>query len=81
MAILTAGLYLLCTATEGLVLKPWLIGRGARMNNVAVFFSLLFWGWLWGPWGMLLAFPVMMVIKVVADHVEKLRPLGELLGE
>jgi predicted PurR-regulated permease PerM len=81
MAILTAALYLLCTATEGLALKPWLIGRGARMNNVAIFFSLLFWGWLWGPWGMLLAFPVMMVVKVVADHVEKLRPLGELLGE
>jgi predicted PurR-regulated permease PerM len=81
MAIFTAALYLLCTATEGLAVKPWLIGRGARMNNVAVFLSLLFWGWLWGPWGMLLAFPVMMVVKVVADHVEKLRPLGELLGE
>ncbi|HEY7790479.1 MAG TPA: AI-2E family transporter [Vicinamibacterales bacterium] len=81
MALLVASLYLVCTATEGLLLKPWLIGRGARMNNVAVFLSLLFWGWLWGPWGMLLAFPVMMVIKVVADHIEKLRPLGELLGE
>lgn len=81
MAFITAGLFLLCTVTEGLFLKPWLIGRGARMNNVAVFFSLLFWGWLWGAWGMLLAFPVMMVVKVVADHVEKLRPLGELLGE
>ena len=81
MALLTGGVFLLITTLESICVTPWLLGRTARMNNVAVFGGLLFWGWLWGPWGLLLAFPIMMVIKTVSDRVEVLRPLGELLGE
>lgn len=51
------------------------------MNAVAVFVGLLLWGWLWGAWGFLLAAPILMVIKVISDHVEPLQPLGDLLGE
>jgi predicted PurR-regulated permease PerM len=51
------------------------------MSNVAVFIGLLFWGWVWGAWGMLLAYPILVVIKTTSDHVEGLKPLGELLGE
>jgi predicted PurR-regulated permease PerM len=51
------------------------------MNQVAVFVGLLFWSWVWGVWGMLLAVPMMMVIKVICDHVEPLQPVGHLLGE
>lgn len=80
-AAVVAAVFLAITSLEGMWLKPWLMGRTARMNNVAVFVGLLFWGWLWGPWGMLLAFPIMMVIKTVADHVERMHPVAELLGE
>jgi predicted PurR-regulated permease PerM len=41
----------------------------------------LFWGWLWGIWGMLLGIPIIVVVKVVSEHVEQLLPVAELLGE
>jgi predicted PurR-regulated permease PerM len=78
-ALAIGGIFLLISSVEGMVLKPWVIGRAARMNNVAVFAGLLFWGWLWGAWGMLLAYPIMMVGKIIADHVESLHPVAELL--
>ena len=53
----------------------------ARMNAVAIFVGLLFWGWVWNVWGLLLAVPMLMVIKAVCDHVDDLNPVGELLGE
>lgn len=76
-----AGVTVLITSLEGYLLTPWLTGRLARMNEVAVFTGLLFWGWLWGIWGMLLAVPLMMVLKTVCDRVEDLKPVGDLLGE
>jgi len=71
----------LISTMESSWLTPKLLGRVGRMNNVAVFIGLLFWGWIWGPWGMLLAYPIIVVIKTTSDHVEALKPLGELLGE
>jgi predicted PurR-regulated permease PerM len=65
---------------EGLLLKPAVMGKAARMNGVAMFVGLLFWSWIWGLIGMIVAVPIMMVIKCVCDRVEALRPLGELLG-
>jgi len=41
----------------------------------------LFWSWIWGVWGMLLAVPIMMVIKVLCDHVEDLYPIGRFMAE
>jgi predicted PurR-regulated permease PerM len=76
-----AGVSLLITTLEGSLLTPTLMGRASSMNQVAVFVGLLFWSWIWGIWGMLLAVPMMMVLKVVCDHVESLQPLGHLLGE
>ena len=81
MAVLAAGSFVAITSIEGTLLKPWWMGRIGRLNNPAVFTALLFWGWLWGAWGMLLAYPIMMVIKTVSDRIEGLQPLGELLGE
>lgn len=81
MAAMIAGASLLITALEGYALLPWLTGKASHMNAVAVFIGLLLWGWLWGAWGFLLAAPILMVIKVISDHVERLRPLGELLGD
>jgi len=62
-------------------LTPMLVGQASSMNQVAVFAGLLFWSWVWGIWGMLLAVPMMMVIKVICDHFEPLQPVGHLLGE
>ena len=69
------------TSLEGFLLTPALMGRAAQMNPVAVFVGLLFWTWVWGVWGTVLAVPMMMMLKAVCDHVEDLQPIGELLGE
>ena len=69
------------TSLEGFLLTPALISRAAQMNPVAVFVGLLFWTWVWGVWGTVLAVPMMMMLKAVCDHVEDLQPVGELLGE
>jgi predicted PurR-regulated permease PerM len=69
------------TTLEGWLLTPALMGRAARMNPVAIFVGLLFWSWVWGVWGTILAVPMMMMIKTVCDHVEGLQGFGELLGE
>ncbi len=81
MALVVGGVALLITSLEGFLLTPWLTSRAARMNAVAVFIGLLFWGWVWNVWGMLLAVPLLMVIKAVADHVEDFKGVGELLGD
>jgi predicted PurR-regulated permease PerM len=81
MGLIAAGSFVAITSIEGTLLKPWWMGRIGRLNNPAVFTALLFWGWLWGAWGMLLAYPIMIIIKTVADHVEQLAPVAELLGE
>jgi predicted PurR-regulated permease PerM len=81
MTAAVAGTALAITTAEGLMLTPTLLGRAARMNRVAVFAGLLFWTWMWGVWGTLLAIPMMMVIKVVCDHIETLRPVGDFMGE
>jgi predicted PurR-regulated permease PerM len=80
MAVLAAALPILVAAVLGVGLQTWLMGRAARMNTPAVFVSLLFWGMLWGGWGLLLAVPIMVAIKTLCDHVERLKPYGEILG-
>jgi predicted PurR-regulated permease PerM len=69
------------TSLEGFLLTPALMGRAAQMNPVAIFIGLLFWTWVWGVWGTILAVPMLMMLKAIADHVEDLQPIGELLGE
>jgi predicted PurR-regulated permease PerM len=81
MTAAVAGVSLLITTLEGLLLTPMLVGRAASMNQVAIFAGLLFWSWAWGIWGLLLAVPMMMVVKVICDRVEQLHPVGHLLGD
>ena len=76
-----AGVSLVITTLEGNFLTPTLMGRAADMNRVAMFAGLLFWTWMWGIWGLLLAVPIMMALKAVCDHVEDLQPIGKFLGE
>jgi len=62
------------------LLIPALIGWRVRLNALAVTVSLLFWGWLWGAMGLILAIPIMAVFKVICDHVERLQPVGRWLS-
>ena len=81
MSLTVASVSLVMTSLEGWLLTPMLMGKIASMNRVAVFVGLLFWSWAWGVWGMLLAVPMMMSIKVICDHVDELKPIGRFLGE
>jgi predicted PurR-regulated permease PerM len=78
---LVAGLGVTIGMLEGNVLTPWLMSRMGEMNAVAVFISLLFWGWLWGIWGLLLAVPITAAIKAVCERVPNLAAFAELLKE
>lgn len=80
-AVAVALISLVVTSIDGFLLVPWLISRASRMNEVAVFVGLLFWGWLWGVVGLFVAVPLMMAGKAVCDRVEGLSSIGELLGE
>ena len=79
--LLICGGAFLITSLEGFLLTPALMGRAARINSAAIFTGLLFWSWVWGVWGTILAVPMLMMIKAVCDHIEDLQPIGELLGE
>ena len=81
MALIVGGASLVITSLEGYLLTPWLTSRASQMSAVAVFIGVLFWGWLWGAWGLLLGVPILMAIKTVCDNVEDFKPVGELLGE
>ena len=80
-ALGVAGLAMLITTIEGFWLTPALMERVAQMNRIAIFAGILFWSWLWGVPGMLLAIPMMVVVKVVCDRIEGLQPIGNMLGE
>src|SRR4051812_32344153 len=75
------GIAFAITSLEGFLLTPMLMGRAAQMNPVAIFVGLLFWSWIWGLWGTILAVPMLMMLKAICDHIEDLQPVGELLGE
>ena len=79
-ALLIGGITVVITTIKGNLLLPWLTSKASRMNAVSVFIGVLFWGWLWGVWGLLLGIPIMMVIKAICDRVDHLKPVGELLG-
>lgn len=81
MALLVGGASLLIHTLVAYLLLPWLTTRANRMGPVVSFVALIFWGWMWGIWGLLLGVPIMMVVKSVCDKVEDLQGVGELLGD
>lgn len=80
-ALTVGGIQVAITSLEGFLLTPMLMSRSARMNPVAMFIGLLFWGWLWGTWGVVLGVPLLMAIKVISDRVDDFHAVGELLGD
>lgn len=80
-ALAVAGASLLVAGAIGFVFMTWLHSRFARVNAAVLFIALLFFGWLWGVWGLLLGAPLVAIAKVVFDRIESLKPAGELLGQ
>jgi predicted PurR-regulated permease PerM len=76
-----AGISLLISAGVGFVFMTWLHSRFASVNTAVLFIALLFFGWLWGVWGLLLGAPLVAIAKVVFDRVESLKRMGALLGQ
>ncbi len=81
MVLFASGGSLAIAAVVGILVTTWMTGRITRMNPAAIFISLLFWSWLWGVWGALLAVPITGMIKVMCQHVEEFEPLAEMLSE
>lgn len=72
-------IYTFLTGFEGNLVTPIVLGRHLKLNSLAVLLACIFWGWLWGPIGLFLAVPIMAVFKAMAEHIDAIRPAGELL--
>ena len=79
-ALQMSGAALVITSLEGWVLEPPLMGKAERMSALSVFIGLLVWTWVWGAWGTLLAVPMLVVLKSVADRIEPMKPIGRLMA-
>jgi predicted PurR-regulated permease PerM len=79
-ALLPAGLYFLIHVVEGEAVTPMLLARRFTLNPVLVIGSLVFWHWMWGIPGTLLAVPMLAVFKIVCDRVRPLMALGHFIG-
>lgn len=79
-AMLAPAAYLAATSLEGQIITPAILGRSLKLNTVSVFTTVVFWGWLWGIPGALMAVPFLVIVKVICDNVDGLRTLGNFLG-
>jgi predicted PurR-regulated permease PerM len=79
-ALQMSGAAIVITSLEGWLITPPLMGKAERMSALAVFLGLLLWTWVWGAWGTVLAVPMLVIIKSISDHVQRLRPVGRLMA-
>jgi predicted PurR-regulated permease PerM len=71
---------LVITSLEGWLLTPPLLGKAEHMHAVVVFLGVLVWTWIWGAWGTVLAVPMLVIVKSIADHVDSLKPVSRLMS-
>jgi predicted PurR-regulated permease PerM len=79
-ALAVTGLYVAVNVTIGSILEPRIMGQELGLSTLVVFLSLIFWGWLLGPVGMLLSVPLTIMVKIVLDAQEDTRWISTLLG-
>lgn len=72
--------YFALNVVEEYVILPLVIGKRLLLNPVVVFLWLIFWGWMWSVPGALMAVPLLVVVKIVCDHVEPLGAISEFIG-
>lgn len=80
MIVLPPALFLAITTLEGQVVQPIVLGRQLSTTAVAMFLWVLFWGWLWGFAGVAVAVPLLVAVKICAEHLPAWQPLAEFLG-
>lgn len=78
--LLPPGIFLVLTVLEGQILTPALLGRRFSLNPVFVFLALIVWGWIWGVFGLFMAVPLLVSLKIICDHADSLAPLAEFLS-
>ncbi|HEX3557066.1 MAG TPA: AI-2E family transporter [Thermoanaerobaculia bacterium] len=79
-ALLVSLLNLTVQFTIGNALEPRVMGSSLNLSPLLVLASLIFWGWLWGPWGMVLSVPITSTLKIVCENVTALQPLAVLMS-
>jgi predicted PurR-regulated permease PerM len=77
--LLALGGFFLINLLEGNLITPTILGKTMPLNSLAIFTSLLFWGWVWGVAGAVLAVPLTVMVQVVCAHVPRLKPMAVLL--
>jgi predicted PurR-regulated permease PerM len=80
MIALAPACYLIMTTMVSLFIEPWIYGFRMAINPVIIFVSIFFWGWLWGPVGVVLAVPLMTVIQGVLKQIPRLRPVYKIIA-
>jgi len=79
-ALLVPAAYFLATATEGQIITPLILSRRFALNPIVVYVWIVFWGWMWGIIGALLAVPMLTIFKIFCDHIRPLSRIGAFLG-
>lgn len=79
-ALLAAGSTIAVATVVGMLFATWLASRTAHMNATASFIGLLFFGWIWDFWGVLLAIPILAIVKTICERNENWKPVAQLLG-
>ncbi|HET7289093.1 MAG TPA: AI-2E family transporter [Thermodesulfobacteriota bacterium] len=80
-AIHCPAVYFVIISLEGNFLTPMILGKRLLLNPVVIFLAIIFWGWIWGVPGALIAVPVVVIVKIVCDKIESLAAVGEILGK
>src|SRR6185369_6173806 len=75
-----AATFVLLTSIESYFVTPLALSKSLQLSPLAVILSVLFWGWLWGIAGGLMAAPLLAIAKICCDEFEVLRPLGVILS-
>jgi predicted PurR-regulated permease PerM len=79
-ALIFPSVYLAFGTIEGNFITPWVMGRSLTLNPVLILLSLVFWGWMWGIAGVILAVPILAAFKIFCAHIKPMEPLAEFLS-